>query len=126
VNDAIAAAAAQDDKVAMSITRAAEGRYRVALPAAAPGLQGLPATVWLVVFDRQQVTPVAKGENAGATLTDHNIVRELRAIGRWSGAADELTLDIDEATMTGKGCAVIVQGDDAGPILGAALLPDEM
>jgi hypothetical protein len=124
VNDAIAAAAAQDDKVAVSITRAAAGHYRVALPAAA-GLQGLPATVWLAVFERQHVTPIAKGENAGATLTDHNIVRELRPVGRWSGAADELTLDVDEATMAGKGCAVIVQGDAAGPILGAALLPDE-
>jgi hypothetical protein len=125
VNDAIAAAATTDDKVAVSITREAEGRYRVALPAAAK-MQGLPATVWLVVFDRQQVTPVAKGENAGATLTDHNIVRELRPIGSWSGAVQELTLDLDMAGMAGKGCAVIVQSDSAGPILGAALMPNEM
>src|SRR4030095_16902047 len=34
VNDAIAAAAAQADKVAVSITRAADGHYRVALTAA--------------------------------------------------------------------------------------------
>lgn len=125
VNDAITAAAAQDDKVALSITEQGEGHYKVALPAA-PSTQGLPATVWLVVFDHQQVTPVAKGENAGATLTDHNIVRELRPIGSWSGTAQELTLDLDEAAMTGKGCAVIVQSDSAGPILGAALMPDEM
>jgi hypothetical protein len=126
VNDAIAAAAAQDKKVVVSISREAEGHYRVALAAAAPSMQALPATVWLVVFERQQVTPVKQGENAGATLTDHNIVRELRPIGSWSGAAEELTLDMDEATMTGKGCAVIVQSDSAGPILGAALMPDEM
>jgi hypothetical protein len=126
VNDAIAAAAAQDDKVVVSIAREAEGRYRVTLPAAGSDQPGPPATVWLVVFDREHTTPVKDGENTGRTLTDYNAVRELRAIGRWSGAADELTLDIDEAAMAGKGCAVIVQSDSAGPILGAALVPDEM
>jgi hypothetical protein len=125
VNDAITAAA-QHDKVAISITREAAGHYRVALPAAGADRPGLPATVWLAVFDREHTTPVKRGENTGRTLTDYNAVRELRQLGEWSGAATELPLDLDASAMTGKGCAVIVQAGAVGPILGAALLPDEM
>jgi hypothetical protein len=79
--------------------------------------------VWLALYDRQHSTPVRRGENAGKTLTDYNIVREFRAIGRWDGAELNLPLDLGASDLAERGFAVIVQAATAGPILGAALAP---
>jgi hypothetical protein len=82
-----------------------------------------PATVWLALYDRQHSTPVRRGENAGKTLTDYNIVREFRPIGQWNGAKLDLPLDIGATDLAERGFAVIVQAATAGRILGAALAP---
>jgi len=66
---------------------------------------------------------VKRGENAGATLTDYNIVREFRRIGQWDGAKLDLPLDIEMTDLADRGFAIIVQAGAAGPILGAAVLP---
>ena len=96
------------------------GAMRVALPAAAASTA---ATVWLAFLDARHTTPVHRGENAGATLTNHNVVREWRRIGEWRGQALELPLD---PMPEGRdACAVIVQESGNGAILGAALMPVE-
>ncbi len=109
-------------KLPVAIERDEAGSWWVTLPESEAD-QAVPATVWLALFDRQQITQVKRGENAGATLTNFNIVRELRRLGEWRGPAVNLPLDIGAAELAGRGCAVIVQGGDAGPVLGVALMP---
>ena len=84
------------------------------------------ATVWLACFDREHKTPVARGENAGSTLTNYRVVRHFEAIGNWKGAA--LDLKVSAAEMAeyverpDQGVAVLVQRGEVGPVLAAAVL----
>jgi len=122
VEAAIADARARQ-KLTLALGHDASGAYDVKISGATAGGPSGPATVWLVLFDRQRQTPVKRGENAGATLTDYNIVREFRQIGTWTGTALDLPLGVDPAAMQGGGCAVIVQSDPMGAVLGATMLP---
>jgi hypothetical protein len=72
-------------------------------------------TVWLVGYDARHRTPVGRGENAGRTLIESNIVRSLVAVADWRGTA----LDLHHAVPSGERLAVLVQAKD-GRILGAA------
>jgi hypothetical protein len=119
VNGAIATAS-QRKKIPVSIAASPAGGWLVTIPAADIDQ---PATVWLAIYDRQQTTPVRRGENAGKTLTDHNIVREFRSIGRWNGTTLDLPLDVGATDLAKRGFAVLVQAGTSGPILGAALAP---
>ena len=71
--------------------------------------------ILLVGFDPQHQTAVGRGENGGRTLTESNIVRSLRVVGRYTGQAMEVT----EHGGAGQDAAVIIQGAD-GRILAAA------
>ena len=73
--------------------------------------------VLLVGFDRERVTQVRRGENGGRTLTESNIVRAIRDLGAWRGAA----FSRRESLPAGEDAAVLVQAAD-GRILGAARL----
>jgi len=80
-----------------------------------------PATVWLVRYDHHQVVEVTAGENAGRTLKVPNVVRDATAIGTWTGEAMEFTLDMAALEAGGReACAILVQTDGTGPIIGAA------
>lgn len=77
------------------------------------------ADVWLVRYDpRVLEVPIGRGENAGRTLPHRNVVRELRRLGRWSGAGEHLAFSppSDPAWKT----AILVQRGPGGPILAAA------
>ena len=95
-------------------------RVTVAGPAPAGG-----ATVLAVHFLPQAETVVARGENAGKTLIEYNIVRDLQPLGDFTGG--ETTYDIVEDNPAGeqRACAVLVQDDATGAILGAVLMPPE-
>ena len=83
-----------------------------------------PATVWLAVYDREERTPVKRGENAGRDLSEYNIVRELRTVASWDGGAQALELDLAGAMADGMGYAILIQSADQGPIIGAlSILP---
>ena len=45
-----------------------------------------------MTFDREHKTPVKRGENAGETLSNYHVVREMDAIGHWTGEALEIAL----------------------------------
>jgi hypothetical protein len=120
VNEAIAAAS-QRAKIPVTIATSPTGGWLVTMPEAEVDQ---PATVWLALYDREHVTPVRRGENAGKTLTNYNIVREFRRIGRWDGTKLDLPLDIGATDLADRGFAVIVQVGATGPILGAALPPN--
>ena len=71
----------------------------------------------LIGFDPEHRTAVGRGENSGRTLTESNIVRSIRPIGQWSGAA----LTLDESAPAGQEAAVLIEGP-GGRIIGAARL----
>lgn len=80
------------------------------------------ATVWLVTFDDGHDTAVERGENSGRALHNSNVVREMTALGTWSGTAKTFPLDFAKARAEGRGgCAVLVQQGRGGPIVGAAV-----
>lgn len=79
------------------------------------------ADVLLVRFDERHETEVARGENAGRTIVNYNVVRDYRKIGTWSGQPRVFDLDWSDVTSQGRDrCAVIVQAAGMGPVLGAA------
>jgi hypothetical protein len=100
------------------------GNLEVAVPAAT--YDG-DATVWFVRFEHEGSSEVTDGENAGKTLRHVNIVRELKAVGMWDGSAFAVTLPAEAVRPPGEhvggyGCAIIVQAEGQGPILGARLI----
>lgn len=83
------------------------------------------ATVWLALFDSRRETRVQRGVNADKTIVNTNIVRMLTPIGSWTGKAVEIPLSTGGMTADKPdSCAVFVQAERLGPILGvAAMLP---
>jgi hypothetical protein len=85
-----------------------------------------PTTIRLVLFASEAEVAIARGENAGSTISYYNVVRAIRPIGMWDGQPVKVTLP--EAELMGHGvdgCAVIVQEDlpnGPGAIIGAANL----
>ena len=73
--------------------------------------------ILLIGFDPQHRTAVGRGENSGRTLLESNIVRSVRAVGEWSGAAQELNVP----SPAGAEAAVLLEAPD-GRIVGAARL----
>jgi hypothetical protein len=113
--------AAEDEKALsqpVSIERKADGALAVHVDA---GAGAEPATLWLVGFDREHATPVLRGENAGRTLKEYQVVRSFEAIGTWRGPALDLMLAADRVASEG-GVAVLLQQGGTGRIIGAALL----
>jgi len=76
------------------------------------------------IFDRLQVTDVPTGENHGKTMVNHHVVRELVPLGRWGGdtvsASFPIAANMHSPGGEGSGCAVLLQDEDHGPILGAS------
>jgi len=78
------------------------------------------ATIWLVRFDERREIEIARGENAGRTLTYFNVVRDFKSLGLWRGHAMEIALSHDDLLRDGAdGCVVIVQLKRNGRIVGA-------
>ncbi|UFZ04435.1 DUF1223 domain-containing protein [Bradyrhizobium ontarionense] len=71
----------------------------------------------LVGFDHRHETAIGRGENSGRKLEELNVVRSVRALADWSGAALRLTEPMPE----GEDAAVILEAAD-GRIVGAARL----
>jgi len=72
-----------------------------------------PATVWLIGYDREQTTPIGRGENAGRTLTEYQVVRRARKLGAWTGEAVTFPLPDKE----GEAEIVLIEPDAPGPML---------
>ncbi|MFM0312403.1 DUF1223 domain-containing protein [Paraburkholderia sp. RL17-383-BIF-A] len=73
------------------------------------------AHVLLIGYDARHVTAIGRGENAGRTLTESNVVRSIVDIGQWSGAAVTLRAD----AVAGEHQVVLLEADDDA-IVGAA------
>jgi hypothetical protein len=75
----------------------------------------------MVLFDRRHTTDIRRGENGGKKLTYHNVVRKLTPLGSWVGERKSIALPTQTAGR--DGCAVLVQSNQTGRIIGAAVMP---
>ena len=73
--------------------------------------------ILLIGFDHEHTTAIPRGENGGRTLTEANVVRSIRSVGQWSGAA----LRLNERFPEGQDVAVVLEAAD-GRIIGAGRL----
>ena len=102
------------------VLHVARGSARLTIRAEARGPLPGVVVVQLVRFRPEATVEIARGENAGRTITYTNIVTDWREIGRWSGAAPlELAADAPGPDRA----AVIVQEEGPGAILAAAVAP---
>ena len=83
----------------------------------------VPASeVVLVAFQRSAVTAVGRGENAGRTLAEFNVVRDFRRLGRWDGRPQQWRCPIADLPRDATDVAVLVQPAGLAPIIGARSL----
>ncbi len=106
---------------------AKRARPKVELTRAAGGLdlkvdgQG-EGEIWIVGYDPKHETKVARGENAGKTLAEFNVVRGIRQVEGWKGGALERRLASAELPP-GAAYAVLVQEAGLGRVLAVATTP---
>lgn len=102
-------------------------RPSVALKRAADGLelkvfgQG-EGEIWIVGYDPRHETRVQRGENAGRTLAEFNVVRGIRRVDAWKGGPLDRTLAAGELPP-GAAHAALIQETGLGRVLAVATTP---
>jgi hypothetical protein len=100
------------------VVLAREGEMVVIRAQPIAGLRG-PVYVQLVRFSPAENVAIERGENAGKTITYHNVVTSWQVLGQWDGA----TPLVMKAKAAGPApMAVILQADGPSQILAAATL----
>ena len=105
------------------VTAVAHGpKTVIEIGAAAKGMVADVGTVWLVRLQPRVEVEIKRGENRGKRLAYHNVVREVSAVGMWSGKAMRIELPTSAVMEPGERCAVLLQHGEVGRVLGAAWL----
>jgi hypothetical protein len=104
------------DGVPLSIT--VQGAMVVVDVGAQPGAAA--SEVVLVAYLRHAVSAIGRGENAGRTLEEFNIVRGVRTLGLWTGQSADFRVLASALPPDATDVAVLVQPRGQGPIIGAA------
>jgi hypothetical protein len=111
------------DSVPVSLDETKQSLH-IAIGGAADRNVKTPATVWMFHLRDQATVAIGAGENGGHTMTYHNVVGDLKAVGQWKG--EPLTIDLPRSAMEGlphDGLVVVVQGGGGyGKVMGAAML----
>src|SRR3984885_15196023 len=68
-----------------------------------------PCDVLLVTYLRTAVSAIGRGENAGRTLKEFNIVRDLRSLGRWEGQQRLYRSPVNSLPSDATDVAVLMQ-----------------
>jgi hypothetical protein len=76
-----------------------------------------PLAVQLVRYLPEETVSIKRGENAGRTITYHNIVTSWERVGEWTG---EAPLDVDAAVPGDGPAVVILQRSGPSQIVAAA------
>lgn len=77
---------------------------------------GAPYDAYAVSFRPKAVTKIERGDNAGATFNEINVVTGVRALAMAAEGAQSLSF---EAPANGDGCAVLVQERGQGRVVAA-------
>jgi len=120
---AMIAAAEQRPSVELSVVWA-EGGLQLQVGDAVAGAPNR-GTLWMVLFNDAETVSIARGENAGRTITYHNVVVDMHRLAMWRGESMEIELPIAELSeVDADGCVIILQqdlpGGNPGQIIGAA------
>lgn len=103
--------------------RTENGELVVEVGAAPEGSALARGTVLLAHLTGSAKVTIGHGENAGRSITYHNVVRKLEPIGEWTGTPTTVRVPLAKVMSDGvDGCAVLLQAAQAGPIIGAAQL----
>ena len=116
LSEAIARHARMAPKVDLDIKR--DGNTLVVEAKALEKLNG-QMTVHLLSYAPEHTTKIKRGENRGRTLSYANVVEDWKVIGDWDGSGP---LNISAEMTDELPSVVIIQEQDAGPILAAARL----
>ncbi|WMT72136.1 DUF1223 domain-containing protein [Bradyrhizobium sp. Ash2021] len=108
--------AKRESRTAAAVSVRKNGGERVSIQVGSGSGSG---KILLIGFDHDHTTAIGRGENGGRTLEEANIVRSIRSVGEWSGAA----LRINERFPEGQDAAVVLEAPD-GQIIGASRLTD--
>ncbi len=124
VDAAIEAHAGVFAKIRVPVQIKLEGSQLLIETGAAPnGATEKDADIWLLMLKREVEVPIKSGENHGKMLKYVNVVRDVTAVGMWSGQAATIRLNRDSIMQPGAdACAVLIQSGKAGPLLGGAFL----
>jgi hypothetical protein len=119
VESALKTAYTRNTMYRVTVVREKDGRVVVQFPEAQIGV---PATVWLVTYQKSEQSHVKAGENAGRDLMTFNVVRSLQKVGMWTGPATEIELKLDQKAKANSpdACAIIANQAEHGPIIAAA------
>ncbi len=125
VEAAIDAHVRDDDAESVPVTlNETPQSLHIAIGAVADRSLKVPATVWMFHLRGQATVSIGAGENVGHTMTYHNVVGDLRAVGQWKG--EPLSIDLPRSAMEGlphDSLVVVVQGGGGyGNVMGAAML----
>ena len=82
--------------------------------------QVTPAEVLLVTYLREAVSAIGRGENAGRTLHEFNIVRGVRVLGHWDGKSTSFHVARSALPADATNVAVLVQPVGQGGMIAAA------
>ena len=85
---------------------------------ARPGVT--PCDVLLVAYLRRAVSNIGRGENAGRTLEEFNIVRDIRTLGSWKGDTQSFRVPLSSLPPDATDVAALVQPFGQAPIIGAS------
>jgi hypothetical protein len=88
---------------------------------AQPQLPG--CDVLLIPYLHHATSAIGRGENAGRTLEEFNIVREVRTLGTWKGEPKVFRVPVASLPRDATDVAVLIQPSGQGPMVGAAAQP---
>jgi hypothetical protein len=107
-----------DQRARIAVVLGSEGGNLVSrLPDATPSGT---FDVNLLTYLSAASTRVAGGENGGRKLDEFNIVRSIRRLGSWEGAAKTFTLPLSTLPPDADHAAILIQQPGQGSILAAA------
>jgi len=78
-----------------------------------------PSEVLLVAYVRKATSSIGRGENAGRTLEEINIVRGIRELGQWHGDAGSFRVRLSSLPRDTTDVAVLVQSSARHQVIGA-------
>src|SRR5689334_10999459 len=119
VDKALKTAYTRNTMYRIHVARDKDGRLIAQFPDARIGV---PATVWLLTYQKNGESKVQTGENAGRKLMSFNVVRSLQKVGMWYGPAAEIELKLEPKAKANSpdACAIIANQAEHGPIIAAA------
>jgi hypothetical protein len=100
----------------VSVTAMRDGE-KLVIHAEAVRPLGQVVKVQLVRYNPEESVSIARGENAGRTVTYHNIVTSWQVVGDWDGSAP---LQLEASYPKGNPGVVILQAEGPAEILAAA------